>query len=329
MNKQMVKIVVIGGGSGSSVVLRGLKQYTDYITAIVTVADDGGSSGKLREDLGMLPPGDIRNAIVALSNVEPVMAELMQHRFKSGEFSGHSLGNMIIAGLVDMTGGFEEALAIVHKIFAVTGRVLPVSLDDIVLYAELSNGNIIRGESNIPNMAQWNNATIKRVFIEPASATPLQSSVKAIEDADIILIGPGSLYTSIMPNLLIDGIKQAIIRSNAKKIVAVNLMTQPGETDQMDVADHLSVIVEHLGAQNIDYALMNNGEISEAAHQKYAAEQARLILPDDEQRTRISGWQVPIIEDIFVEEYAGYVRHNAKKLSETILNLVDTVKYIK
>ncbi|PID79594.1 MAG: hypothetical protein CSB19_02160 [Clostridiales bacterium] len=328
MNKQATKVVVIGGGSGISVILRGLKQYTEHISAIVTVADDGGSSGVIREDLGMLPPGDIRNCIVALSEAEPLMARLMQHRFKSGQFAGHSLGNMIIAGLTDMQGSFDEALANIHDIFAVTGRVLPVSLDDIVLYAKLEDGNVVRGESNIPNVVKWNKTAIDKVFIDPADAKAYPESVTAILDADLVLIGPGSLYTSIMPSLLMPEIKTALCQTAAKVVVSMNLMTQPGETDAMTVGDHLDVLIDRIGADTIDYLLVNNQTVSSAAAERYAKKGAHLLKFSAPERSRISALGIKIVEGDFLEEYAGYVRHDAAKFSQQVLNLVDTVRYI-
>lgn len=327
MNKKGVKVVVIGGGSGVSVVLRGLKQFTDQITAIVTVADDGGSSGKLREDLGMLPPGDIRNCIVALSNAEPIMQQLMQYRFKEGQFSGHSLGNMLIAGIADMQGGFEEALACVHNIFAVTGKVLPVSLEDITLYAQLNDGNTVRGESNIPNVTKWNNTQIARVYIEPAEAKALNASVNAILEADIVLIGPGSLYTSIIPNLLINDIKDALGKTKAKKVLSMNLMTQPGETDQMSFLDHVTALIDHVGVNIFDIILVNDKQISTAAKQKYAKENAQIIMFCEKQRTALKALGIEVIKGDYVEEYAGYVRHDAIKFSQTLVNLVKTKRY--
>ncbi len=329
MAMQATKVAVIGGGSGISVVLRGLKRFTEQISAIVTVADDGGSSGVIREDLAMLPPGDIRNCIVALSDTEPVMEALMQYRFKSGQFSGHSLGNMIIAGLVDMTGSFEEALSHIHDIFAVKGRVMPVSLADIVLLAQLKDGNIVRGESNIPNVVQWNDTAIDHVYIEPADAVAYPESITAILDADIVLIGPGSLYTSIMPSLLMPQIKDAIRQTKAKVVVTMNLMTQPGETDRLSAADHLLVISQQLGPTAIDYLLVNTKRISQAATTKYAAKGAHLLKLKRSDREQIEKLGIKLVEGQFLEERAGYVRHDAIALTKQLLNLVDTVRYIK
>ncbi len=329
MTKQATKVTVIGGGSGISVVLRGLKHFTEQISAIVTVADDGGSSGVIREDLAMLPPGDIRNCIVALSDTEPVMEALMQYRFKTGQFAGHSLGNMIIAGLADMSGSFEEALAHIHDIFAVRGKVLPVSLEDIVLLAKLKDGNIVRGESNIPNVVKWNNSAIDKVFIEPADAPAYAGSVAAILNADIVLIGPGSLYTSIMPSLLMSQIKAALNQTEAKVVVSINLMTQPGETDNLSVGEHLAVISDQIGAAAIDYLLVNSKPISAVATAKYAAKGARLLQLEQGEKAAIEGLGIKVIEGDFLEEYAGYVRHDATALAEQLLDLVEVVRYVK
>ncbi|MCK8061038.1 MULTISPECIES: uridine diphosphate-N-acetylglucosamine-binding protein YvcK [unclassified Fusibacter] len=329
MKRYQTKVVVIGGGSGLSVVLRGLKHFTTDVTAIVTVADDGGSSGKLREDLGMLPPGDIRNCILALSNAEQVMQDLMQFRFSDGKLKGHSLGNMLIAGMVGMTGGMEEALTKIHEIFAVTGKVLPVSLDDIVLYAKLSNGLIVKGESKIPKMVSKYKASIERVFIEPHAVNALDASVKAILDADIIMIGPGSLYTSILPNLLIDDIQAALLRTKAKKVLAMNLMTQPGETDQMSLMDHVETIIEHTSIGIIDSILVNNEHVEFDVEQRYKSEGADMLRLTETDIAKLELIGVSVIEESLIEVKAGYIRHDADKLSERLLDLIDTVRYVK
>ncbi len=326
---QATKIAVIGGGSGISVVLRGLKQFCNHISAIVTVADDGGSSGVLREDLGMLPPGDIRNCIVALSNTESVMAELMQHRFKTGQFADHSLGNIIIAGLVEMTGSFEAAMAHIHDIFAVTGRVLPASLDDIVLLAKLTDGTIVRGESNIPSTVQQSAAAIAEVFIEPAAATAYPASVQAILDADIVLIGPGSYYTSIMPILLLPQINEALRQTKAKIVLTMNLMTQPGETTGMSICDHLRLIRRQIGETTIDHLLVNSKSISAAAERKYAAKGAQFLRLSETEKTAILESGINLVAADFLEECVGYVRHDAIKLSQKLLDLVDVIRYVK
>ena len=192
------KVVVIGGGTGLSVLLRGLKLFTSNITAIVTVADDGGSSGKLREDLGMLPPGDIRNCILALADMEPTMEQLLQHRFEEGDLKGQNFGNLLIASMNDISGNFEEAIKKISDVLAVTGKVLPVTLKDITLYARLENGVVIKGESNIPEKSLELNSPIENIFIKPKNAKAVKEAVDAIYDADIVLLGPGSLYTSVI-----------------------------------------------------------------------------------------------------------------------------------
>lgn len=237
------KVVVIGGGTGLSNLLRGLKRFTSNITAIVTVADDGGGSGVLRDDLGMLPPGDIRNCILALAHTEPVMEELLQYRFTDGRLKGQSFGNLFLAAMDGISENFMEAVQKVSSVLAVTGKVLPVTLKDVTLKARLNNGNIIEGESNIPKEAIKQNSNIERVFIEPRDARALREAVLAIKDADAIIFGPGSLYTSIIPNLLVKEIKEEIHKSSAIKIYVSNLMTQKGETDDYTVKDHIKLFI--------------------------------------------------------------------------------------
>lgn len=328
MSKNPVRVVVIGGGSGLGVVLRGLKHLTDEITAIVTVADDGGSSGVLRADMGMLPPGDIRSCIVALSNREGIMEELMQYRFKEGKLKGQSLGNLIIAGLTDMKGSMEEALRHIHDIFAVTGRVLPVSNEDIVLYAKLANGLIVKGESKIPQMVTKYHAPIQRVFIEPSYAKALPESLQAIRDADIIMIGPGSLYTSILPNLLIEDLQAAVANSRAKKVLAMNLMTQPGETQGMCAFDHIETLLNHTRLDLIDSVLINDGQVSDAVEERYQRDGATLLRLSETEERRLETMGIEVIRDTFIEVKQGYIRHDAAKLSEMLLNLLDTKPYV-
>lgn len=328
MHKNPIRIVVVGGGSGLSVVLRGLKHLTNEITAIVTVADDGGSSGVLRADMGMLPPGDIRSCIVALSNREGIMEELMQYRFKEGKLKGQSLGNLIIAGLTDMKGSMEEALRHIHDIFAVTGRVLPVSEEDIILYAKLTNGLIVKGESKIPQMVSKYQAPIERVFIEPAHARALPESLQAIREADIVMMGPGSHYTSILPNLLIEDLQEAIANSRAKKVLALNLMTQPGETQGMSGFDHIESLINHTCVDLVDYVLINNAPVAADVEARYLSEGASLLRLTDLDEERLQARGIQVIRDAFIEVKQGYIRHNADKLSEVLLNLLDTKAYI-
>ena len=253
------KVVVIGGGTGLSTMLRGLKQYTSHITAIVTVGDDGGGSGKLREDLGMLPPGDIRNCILALADTEPLMEDLLQYRFTEGSLKGQCFGNLFLAAMAGISENFEDAVQKMSSVLAVKGKVLPVTLDDMKLIAELENGEIIEGESKIPSEVIFRNTRIKKIAIKPIDAKPLEEAIKAINNADVIIMGPGSLYTSIIPNLLVKGIPEAICKSPAKKVYISNVMTQPGETDGFKVSNHLKVLMDYGVAENIEHQMSYEG----------------------------------------------------------------------
>ena len=311
------KVVVIGGGTGLSTMLRGLKQYTSHITAIVTVGDDGGGSGKLREDLGMLPPGDIRNCILALADTEPLMEDLLQYRFTEGSLKGQCFGNLFLAAMAGISENFEDAVQKMSSVLAVKGKVLPVTLDDMKLVAELENGEIIEGESKIPSEVIVRNTRIKKIAIKPIDAKPLEEAIKAINNADVIIMGPGSLYTSIIPNLLVKGIPEAICKSPAKKVYISNVMTQPGETDGFKVSNHLKVLMDYGVAENIDYVIANNGIIPPDIKEKYARENAELVVLDYE---NISNLNVNVIEADLIKITKRYVKHNAEKLAELIMN---------
>ncbi|MBP3967110.1 MULTISPECIES: gluconeogenesis factor YvcK family protein [Paenibacillus] len=314
--EQKPRIVVIGGGTGLSVMLRGLKEKPLDITAIVTVADDGGSSGILRNELQMPPPGDIRNVLIALADVEPLLSDLLQYRFNSGNgLAGHSLGNLMLAAMTDISGDFVSGVRMLSKVLAVRGRVLPAAGEAIVLKAETVDGTIITGESNIPKAGQ----AIKRVFIEPADVEPLEEAVEAIREADAILIGPGSLYTSIIPNLLVPKLAQAIVDSNAVKMFVCNVMTQPGETDNYSVSDHLAAVHAHIGHHLFDYVIVNDGEIPEQVQNKYAERGAKAVHLDLEEVKR-RGYEV--IADRLVL-FRTYLRHDAARLSHHIYQLVE------
>ena len=310
------KVVVIGGGTGLSTMLRGLKQYTSHITAIVTVGDDGGGSGKLREDLGMLPPGDIRNCILALADTEPLMEDLLQYRFTEGSLKGQCFGNLFLAAMAGISENFEDAVQKMSSVLAVKGKVLPVTLDDMKLVAELENGEIIEGESKIPSEVIVRNTRIKKIAIKPIDAKPLEEAIKAINNADVIIMGPGSLYTSIIPNLLVKGIPEAICKSPAKKVYISNVMTQPGETDGFKVFNHLKVLMDYGVAENIDYVIANNGIIPPDIKEKYAKENAELVVLDYE---NISNLNVNVIEADLIKITKRYVKHNAEKLAELIM----------
>lgn len=313
---RLPRIVVIGGGTGLSVILRGLKEKQLDITAIVTVADDGGSSGILRSELQMPPPGDIRNVLVALADVEPMLSQMIGYRFKAGNgLAGHSLGNLILAAMTDITGDFVSGVRELSRVLAVRGRVLPTANHSIVLKAEMVDGTIITGESQIPKAG----LKIKRVFLEPDDVQPLEEAITAIREADAILVGPGSLYTSILPNLLVPGVTDEIVRSSAVKMFICNVMTQPGETDNFSVSDHLQAIHDHVGHHLFDYVIVNNGEIPPQVQQKYAEQGAKAVHLDLDEVMR-RGYQV--VADRLVL-FRTYLRHDAERLSDHIYQLVE------
>ncbi|WP_301539599.1 YvcK family protein [Paenibacillus sp. NEAU-GSW1] len=310
------KIVVIGGGTGLSVMLRGLKEKPLDITAIVTVADDGGSSGILRNELQMPPPGDIRNVLMALADAEPLLTEVLQYRFNNGTgLAGHSLGNLMLAAMSDISGDFVTGVRELSKVLAVRGQVLPAAGQAIVLKAEMTDGSIVVGESLIPKSGK----VIKRVFIEPSEVEPLPEAVEAIQQADAILIGPGSLYTSIIPNLLVPKLAEAICKSDAVKLFVCNVMTQPGETDNYSVSDHLEAIHTHIGHHLFDYVIVNDGEIPPQVEDRYAEMGAKAVHLDLDEVTR-RGYQV--IADRLVL-FRTFLRHDAERLSHHIYKLVE------
>ena len=312
------KVVAIGGGTGLSTMLRGLKEYTSNITAIVTVADDGGGSGALRQSLGMLPPGDIRNCLLALAHTEPVMEQLMQYRFKDGDLKGQSFGNLFIAAMNGISTNFEEAIKKMGDVLAVVGKVYPVTMENVDLYAELENGNIIKGESSIPKASIEQNSKIKRVYLNPESPKPLEDALYDIEDADCIIIGPGSLYTSILPNLVIKEVTDKIKTSKALKIYISNIMTQMGETDGYKLSDHINAIDFHSNGRVIDFIIANNGKIPEPYFTKYKNDGQDIVEIDRENIPK----QINIIEEDFVQIKDGLLRHNTKVLANVIMKLI-------
>ena len=316
------RIVVIGGGTGLPVLLRGLKQYPVDITAIVTVADDGGSSGRLRDDLHIPPPGDIRNVLASLSDVEPLVEEMFQHRFKtSNELSGHSLGNLILAAMTSITGNFVHAIQEMSKILNVRGKVLPAANQSVILHAEMEDGAIVSGESKIP----YSGKKIKRVYLTSKSMIrPLPESIQAIRQADLIIIGPGSLYTSILPNLLVPRLGDEVCRSHAKKVYICNLMTQAGETHGYTASDHVKAIYDHMSCDFINTILVNNEEIPRHIQLRYNEELAEPVLYDLPQLFKL-GLEV-VHADIAYQEN-GALRHDPKKVAEILYNLlVDETK---
>ncbi|PAB58171.1 hypothetical protein CCE28_16840 [Anaeromicrobium sediminis] len=324
--KKAPKIVVIGGGTGLSVLLRGLKNFTSNITAIVTVADDGGGSGILREDLGMLPPGDIRNCILALADTEPTMEKLLQYRFTEGMLKGQSFGNLLIAAMNGISDNFEEAIKKINKVLAVTGQVLPVTLEDVTLFAKLKNGSVIKGESQIPVKVKELESKIDEVFMKPNNAKAPDECVLAIYDADIIVLGPGSLYTSIIPNLLVKDMIKAIKRSSASIVYISNVMTQPGETDEYTVEDHVNEINKYLKGIDIDYIFVNNENIPTEVLEKYHKDGAKPLLLNEGEKEKLQGHHIRVIEGDFVNIKKNYIRHDAQRISEKLIHIFQNEK---
>jgi uncharacterized cofD-like protein len=310
------RVVIIGGGTGLPVLLRGLKQYPVDITAIVTVADDGGSSGRIREDLQIPPPGDIRNVLAALSDVEPLVEEMFQHRFKtSNELSGHSLGNLILAAMTSITGNFVHAIQEMSKVLNVRGKVLPAANQNVVLHAEMEDGTVVSGESKIP----FSGKRIHRVFLSPEKIKPLPETLLAIKQADLIVMGPGSLYTSILPNLLVPGLGEEVCKANGKKVYICNLMTQAGETHDFTASDHVKAIYDHMGACFIDMILVNNENIPENVQLRYHEELAKPVIYDMD---RLEALGLKVIQGEIVSHEKDVIRHDTKKVAEILFNII-------
>lgn len=318
-----MKIVVFGGGTGLSILLRGLKNYTKDISAIVTVADDGGGSGVLREDLGMLPPGDMRNCIIALSDIEPIMVKLMQHRFSDGYLKGQSFGNLLIAAMYEIFGNYEHALKEIGSIFRLSGKVLPMTLQDTRLKAFLDNGDCILGEKYIPEYVSKLNAKIDKISLVPNVCKPLEEAVRDIKEADIIVLGPGSLYTSVIPNILVEDIPALLTESKAAVFYVCNLMTQPGETDNYNVLDHVNAIIKHSRRYMIDYVIANDEMIPESLIVNYKYKGARQVLIDDYQIQKLEEMNIKVISSNFIDIRKNYVRHNSDKIGQLLFNYVN------
>ena len=314
------KIVTIGGGSGLSTILRGLKLYTSDITAIVTVADDGGGSGVLRQELGMLPPGDIRNCILALANTEPIMTRLLNFRFQDGMLKGQSFGNLFLAAMDGICGSFEEAVRRMSDVLAVTGKVLPVTLDDIKLCALMDNGDRVVGESIIPHYAVEHHCRIAQLYLEPQKAQPTGDAIRAITEADVILLGPGSLYTSVIPNLLVNGIVDTLKVSTAMKIYICNVMTQPGETTGFTVTDHLRTLESVAKCRLIDYCVVNQKKVDSKIVDKYLADGADYVFLGKDEAACFE--DVQFIESDILNVQNDLVRHDADVLCELLFNLI-------
>ena len=310
------RIVAIGGGTGLSTMLRGLKRHTNNLTAIVTVADDGGGSGVLRQELGMLPPGDIRNCLEALANVEPLMSELLHYRFTEGSLRGQSFGNLFLAALNGISGSFDQAVSRMSQVLAITGTVLPVTTTDVQLEAEFENGARVLGESKIFYCKKREDCRIRRVRLIPASPPALEPAIEAIEAADMILLGPGSLYTSIIPNLLVDGIAQAILRSDALKIYIANVMTQEGETEGYSNADHIRAIFQHSAQGLFHLCLVNSATIPQDVLASYAQEGAEPLRFDKAACAQLG---VELVSRPVSTVRDGLVRHDPELLAAALL----------
>jgi uncharacterized cofD-like protein len=314
-----LRIVAIGGGTGLSTILHGLKRYAQEpreaeITAIVTVTDDGGSSGRLRRDFDVLPPGDIRNCMVALSEDEALLSKLFQYRFSEGRgLKGHSFGNLFLTALTNLTGDFVQAVKVSSEVLASLGRIYPATNTNVVLEAELENGKIVKGETKIGK----SRSRIRRIHLQPRNCQPLPETLAAIEDADLITFGPGSLFTSIIPNLLVDGIAPAIKRSRALKAYFVNLMWQPGETIGFRASDHVDALHRHAGMPLIDVAVVNTRAITARQRRRYAAQKVRSVL-NDVDRLAEMGLQV-VAADLLAA--GDSVRHDPRASADVALQL--------
>jgi uncharacterized cofD-like protein len=328
VERQVLRIVSIGGGTGLSTVLSGLKQYARAvhgeppesryeadITAIVTVSDDGGSSGRLRRDLDILPPGDIRNCMVALSEDEALLSRLFQYRFHSGRgLKGHSFGNLFLAALDQITGDFARAVRLSSEILAIRGKIFPATAAKVTLEARLADGRVISGESKISKSRQQ----IDRIFLRPGRSQPLKEALDAIANADVITLGPGSLYTSIVPNLLVSGIPQAIERSRALKLYFVNLMWQPGETINFSASQHVEAILKHAGGRRVmDCVVLNTAPISTALKRKYAAQNVNPVENDFE---KLNSLGVKVMAADLVGD-SRLVRHDPAATARIIMDL--------
>lgn len=321
------KILAIGGGTGLSTLLKGIKNYSSDITAIVTMADDGGGSGVLRRSFGMLPPGDVRNCLLALSDIEPEMNTLLSHRFEKGELKGQSFGNLFLLAMNEIYGSFEEAVKMASSILRVKGTVMPITVNDVNIEATYDDKSKAFGESILPAEAIKDNKKIKRVELCPKDVEPLDGVITAINKADIILIGPGSLYTSIIPNLLVKGVTEAIISSPAKKIYVQNVMTQHGETDDMSVKDHVGAIFEH-SDKIFDSIIINNKVLSEDLKKKYQEEYQEQIFLTDDDKKFLEEEAIDYIEGDCLDS-GDYARHDSEKLSNMIIDYYIRTRRVK
>lgn len=312
------RVTALGGGTGLSTMLRGLKYYTNNLTAIVTVADDGGGSGVLRQDLGMPPPGDIRSCLQAMANAEPIMEDLLDYRFQEGSLAGQSFGNLFLAALNGISPSFDQAVARMSEVLAITGQVLPVTNENVNVVAQFENGTSVVGESKISAFKRAQNCRIAQVRMEPEHPAALPAALDAIRKADIILLGPGSLYTSVIPNLLVEGVVEAICRSEALKIYVCNIMTQEGETEGYTAADHVDALLSHGAPGLVDLCLANSAPVRPGLVEKYREEDAAPILVD---RERIRAMGLELEEYPVASEGGDYARHDPDRLAAAVLDV--------
>lgn len=308
-------ITVIGGGTGLSTMLRGMKYITNNVTAVVAMGDDGGSSGRLRKELGIVPPGDLRNCMTALADQEPEMERLLKYRFKGDSpLAGHCFGNLLIAAMAEAEGGMEEGLKVASQILKVRGHVVPSTLENIQLCAEMTDGTTVVGESHISEAGKH----IRRLKMIPENAPAAKDAVKAIMDADVLIFGPGSLYTSVIPNLIVGGIKDAILKSHAIKIYICNVMTQPGETDGYGAYEHVRALIDHMGAQFLNYVIVNDEKISSAQLAPYREQGAKPVHPD---MKKLSNLGINVVPAHLISK-EDLVRHDPVKLSKVLIGLI-------
>ncbi len=310
-----LKIVALGGGTGLSSLLRGLKPMSSNLVAVVTVCDDGGSSGRLSKDLGLLPPGDIRNCLVALADDESLLSELFNHRFQGdNDLGGHSFGNLFLAALTGVVGDFEEAVQVSSQILAIRGKVLPATTAKVTLCARMQDGKIIRGESAIPKSG----GVVEEVFLDPPGATPAPQVLSSFAAADAIIFGPGSLFTSVIPNLLVEGMEESLRAVKVPKIYVCNVMTQPGETDDFGAADHLEALERHVGAGVIDTIVINVETPSPEMLRRYEAQGAKPVAP---QIDRLNRMGVRVVGANLLSTH-DLVRHDSQKLAAALIDLL-------
>lgn len=322
------RIVAIGGGTGLSTMLRGLKLYTADLTAIVTVADDGGGSGVLREELGMPPPGDIRHCMEALANAEPVMEQLLNYRFPSGSgrLTGQSFGNLILAALNGIYPSFDEAVARMSEVLAISGRVLPVTNENVQLEATFENGSSVVGESKIFQFKKEQDCRIRSVRLLPERPAALPAALEAIGRAELIILGPGSLYTSVIPNLLVDGIAEAVCSARALKLYVCNIMTQDGETEGMTASEHVAALLKHSGPGLVDLCLCNSAPVRPGLLARYREEDAVPITVD---REAIEALGVELVTRPVSSETSDYARHSVARLAKAVLDIYEERAHTK